>query len=976
METGFQIQHNDNLSRCPILSKRKRPNYWLPGSIVLSGLLISTVANAQVTPDGSTSTTVDADGNNFTINQGDRAGNNLFHSFGDFSLPTNGSAFFNNATDIANILSRVTGGNISSIDGLIRANGTANLFLINPAGIIFGNNARLDVGGSFLGSTADSILFPDGEFSASDLNAPVLTINAPIGLGFRDNPGDIVNRSLFTDDNNTPDNFDDDSLIGLDVPEDQTIGLIGGNVLIEEGFITTTGGRIELGSVGGNSTVSLTEVTKGWDVGYEGVENFGNIELSGAALVTTEIANTGDIEVQGGNISLIEGSQIGLNTTAGQAGNLTVIASESLSLDGNAVEFIPEIGDIQTRLFNDVFDGATGEGSQINLSTPQLTITNGGQINTAVGVAEQAQGVDILVNADDIVVETFFIDNELDILQPVGIFAQVGVDGLGDSGNITIETNTLTLNEGGAITTDTFGAGNAGDLTVNASESIELTGTISPDNNSPSALSATVGDLATTTGNGGNLTVNTPQLVVRDGAQISTAARNSGNGGTIMIDAESVLLTGTAPLGEFQGTGRSGIFVSAQPSFTDAESGEIIPTIGDGGTLNLTTDELTIEQGAIISINTFSVGNGGTGNINVDQLTLREGGEISAGSLIGADSIDPEAARGNGGTLNINATEFVEITGIGSINDEPVNSSLFTLAESTGNAGNLTLTTDNLTVSDGGEINVSASASGAAGNLTITANSLDLNQGTLTAATAAGTGGNIKLEIDDNITLSNNSRISAEATGTANGGNIDIDTTFIIASPMGNSDIIASAGQEGTGGEINIDAQSIFGIQERPQSDLTNDLDASGGIDGAVIINTPDVDITSGLIEAPQNVVTPEQTTAQACKSDRQTAAKNVLIVKGRGGISPTPDLPLTSHNIIINGELAAIPPDSYLVQPISTSYGDIIPARGVIKTEDGKIILTAYRTNSSGDISNAIAESSMNCADKFRKGYQLNRNN
>ena len=106
----------------------------------------------------------------------------------------------------------------------------------------------------------------------------------------------------------------------------------------------------------------------------------------------------------------------------------------------------------------------------------------------------------------------------------------------------------------------------------------------------------------------------------------------------------------------------------------------------------------------------------------------------------------------------------------------------------------------------------------------------------------------------------------------------------------------------------------------------------------------------------PQNVVTPEQTTAQACRSDLQNAAKNVLIVKGRGGIAPTPDSPLTSQNIIINDELAAIPPDSSTVQPISTSYGDIIPARGVIKTEDGQIILTAYRTNSSGDISNGIA--------------------
>ncbi len=103
-----------------------------------------------------------------------------------------------NAESISNIFSRVTGRNISNIDGLIRANGSASLFLINPAGIIFGENARLDIGGSFYGSTASSILFEDGEFSAADLaNPPLLTVNAPIGLGFRDHPGDIVNRSDF-----------------------------------------------------------------------------------------------------------------------------------------------------------------------------------------------------------------------------------------------------------------------------------------------------------------------------------------------------------------------------------------------------------------------------------------------------------------------------------------------------------------------------------------------------------------------------------------------------------------------------------------------------------------------------------------------------------------------------------------------------------------------------------------------------------
>ena len=163
----------------------------MKGIVFLSGLVSSLLTSvfilpalSQVTSDGTTNTTVRPSGNNFDILNGIQKGNNLFHSFTEFSIPTGGSATFNNSTNVVNIINRVTGGNISNIDGLIKANGNANLFLINPSGIVFGENAALNIGGSFLGTTAESILFEDGfEFSAvNPQNEPLLTVSVPLGL--------------------------------------------------------------------------------------------------------------------------------------------------------------------------------------------------------------------------------------------------------------------------------------------------------------------------------------------------------------------------------------------------------------------------------------------------------------------------------------------------------------------------------------------------------------------------------------------------------------------------------------------------------------------------------------------------------------------------------------------------------------------------------------------------------------------------
>jgi len=169
-----------------------------------SGLFLPEKAVAQITPDqtlGEESSVVvpnqeirgiDSD----RVEGGARRNSNLFHSFQKFNVESGRGVYFSNPDGIANILTRVTGQEISNINGTLGALGNANLFLINPNGIVFGPGARLDVQGSFVGSTADSILFENYEFSATNPNAPpLLTINVPTGLQMGNNPGEIVVRS-------------------------------------------------------------------------------------------------------------------------------------------------------------------------------------------------------------------------------------------------------------------------------------------------------------------------------------------------------------------------------------------------------------------------------------------------------------------------------------------------------------------------------------------------------------------------------------------------------------------------------------------------------------------------------------------------------------------------------------------------------------------------------------------------------------
>jgi filamentous hemagglutinin family protein len=305
-----------------------------PTSLTLSCVLFSWVCapavRSQVIPDGRlpVPTQVDTSDNlNFTINGGTQAGGNLFHSFREFSVPEMGEAFFDNAADVQNIFSRVTGGSVSDIQGVIRANVPVNLFLLNPAGIVFGPDARLDIGGSFFGSTADSVVFSDNVvFSATDTNPqPLLTINVPIGLQFGPTLGDIQvqgggipNRASLPFNATTEQlrlrelDFQQDLLAnptGLRVMSGKTFGLVGGNLIFSRSLIQAPEGRIELGSVGAGSRVNINTPDT-FALNYEGVQNFQDIGLTERTGIFASGERGGDIQVRGRNLTLTGGRRL------------------------------------------------------------------------------------------------------------------------------------------------------------------------------------------------------------------------------------------------------------------------------------------------------------------------------------------------------------------------------------------------------------------------------------------------------------------------------------------------------------------------------------------------------------------------------------------------------------------------------------------------------------------------------------------
>lgn len=885
------------------------------------------MAIAQIAPDVTlpNNSTVTPDGNTFTIEGGTEAGRNLFHSFREFSVPTGGTAFFNNIDTIQNIFTRVTGGSISNIDGILQTNGNANLFLLNPNGIIFGQNASLNIGGSFLGTTANSINFADGtSFSATNpQTTPLLTISIPTSLQFGPNPGQIVDRSaaLSAFENSGEGN---QNPVGLEVLPGQTLALVGGDVIIPGGILTAPGGRIELGSVGANSLVGLTFNDSGFALGYAGVQNFQDIQLSQGAVVSASGEGGGTIQVQGRRVVLTEdsgilsqtfGSQDGgtvsiqaaqfiaegggyVDTTtygAGRGGNLSVTATDSIELSGTNAD-----GSLPSGLFaqvdvQDETTPTTGNAGDLTIATGRLILRDGAQIGS--NTFSEGSGGRLTVTASESVE---VIGRSADGRIVSALQTQAEPDSSGNSQDLTISTRELILRDRGEISSSTKGTGNAGNIIIQASEQLIIQDR------------ATLAALTTGSGRGGNISIETGRLIAQNGGQISVTTQGSGQAGTLTVNArESVELSGTGIDGS-----PSGLFTQSTGRATDSNA-------GNADNLTVTTRQLTVRDGAAISADTF--------------------------------------AGGRGGSLIVNASESIEVTGTSGIVPAEVSplvradgrlpSRLTAVTTGTGDAGDVTISTGLLRVRDGGSVAVDGSrGTGSAGNLDVTASDIRLDRGTITAETRSGDSGNINLQVSNFLQMRNNSNITVTATGDATGGNIEINTRALIAGI--NSDITANAVNR-EAGRVEITApEGIFGARSRrvtdPASNLTSDITATSlagpQLDGQVLLNTPDIDPTQGLVQLPKTIVNPDAI-AQICPNQRQPGTDKTFTRVGRGLPANPGETPDNGSNAV--GLADAVAPVKQRTrtappQQLGAPNRPLLSAQGWAINSKGEVIFTA----------------------------------
>ena len=808
-----------------------------PPPITSSGL------NTQI----SASVNVPGGGVQHNITGGTRpgGGGNLFHSFGEFGVPTNNIANFLNDSGLptSNILSRVTGGNPSNILGTIQTEGfgNANLFLMNPAGIVFGPNASLNVGGAAHFTTADYLRLSDGvQFTAMPSAQDALLSVAPVvAFGFLEsNPASIL--------------VDGSTLL---VEEGQTISLVGGDITIGSG-INAVGGKIALASVASPGEVLADTYGNAPNINGQSFTMMGNIVLSeGATLNVSGDVDGGEaagtVIIRGGNLMMTNatisadtgesaGAPVAVDiqltgdlTMTDTQGSPMITARTTGSGNAGAVDIISEnlnaASDFSLSQFAliDTHTSGSGSAGNVNISardTLQPTGENAGAmylIDSGTSGDDGGHGGDVGIEAQQVLLTDADISTG-DWVERV--YGDGSSSPIGSGGNLAITADTVALNSTFMVT-DGFNSGKAGDITITAND-IRLTegseirlaefgggGHLSINTNN-FLLDFSRIDGETVDGIGVGLpwtavTINANVVTFQKGAVIRYQTYGDGAAGDVRVMASDRMAF-------------SDFSAEAVPSgvYTNSVGSDFVRVGGPGGNIFIETGTLELSGGARFDATTTSGGAGGNVTIVASDGVLFSGQRefpvdvpdiFGLGNLLSSGVFARSAGGetcsgpcGNAGNISISTGGALNITGGASINNGTANNG------------------------QGGVITVNA-----AGNLSISGTVNDGTPGGVFSSTTsteagAGAGGTISLTAGQNFTLSDGATVSANSSGQGNAGDITItghDTILI------DKATVTTEAAQASGGNIKLTANDMIQLVDSTISSSVKGDETTGGGD-------------------------------------------------------------------------------------------------------------------------------------------------
>lgn len=834
-------------------------------------------------------------------------GQNLFHSFEQFSIGEgNGAYFITPSSDIANVFTRITGSDHSQILGILGARqadfslSPANLFLINPNGILFGENSQLDLGGSFLATTANAMLFSNSNdvFSTSNPNVPSSLLSvSPSALLFEH----LQNNAAISNLSRSPAGFNLSGapLFGLRVPDGESLVLLGGDIRIDGGGLVSLGGRVEAGGLNNSGVIEIFTDQDGFRSSFSDSDLKAEVILDNSAGIYVMAQGGGEIVINAGNLNIFGGSTIYAGIGSGLGDSNTQAGDISISVDGDIIMRGPS-----SLMYNYIDTNASGLGGNVTVHTGQLFLEDNAQLGALVfgdGIAG-----DVKIFASGVVSLDGNIRESETRGFPSAINNRLLTNGTGSSGNIEIESETLSITNRAQIASTTEGKGSAGNIIITVQDKVFLLNSI--------IISEVTEEEGI--GDGGDITITAGFLDLVDGSALLADTENIGNAGSIFINSrDGVFLRGFGPSAL-----DTRVTVPSQISTTVEQQ-----AIGEGGDIIIETSLLNLTDDAFISTSTFGQGSAGNISIQASSVNITEGATLNALTT----SIE------NSGDISVYASEMVSINGQGNSRTGITTASL---GDAQGNGGNISIMTPSLSVVDQGRISALSERTGRAGDIELTIENFQLTDSVITTSAFQSSGGNIRLNSANSspsgITILRGSGdITTSSFG--DGGNIFLNSIVIA---FDDSDILARS-SDARGGNITLgpffSSTLPIGAEFPTENNDRVDVSADGQLASGTI-TTPDTSfIQNSLNQLPVAVTDTSTLIAGSCIA-RTAEGQGTFVNTGSGGLPIRPG----------DGVISSYPTGS--VQPLPSSepqavwqQGDpIVEPTGVFSLPNGRLVL------------------------------------